>query len=406
MFVKNANQKYRKIRQLPDTGLIVETPDITDTGFTVVLRDLVERRNSRFELTATAESPVQLARDSIAVIIAALVLDKYKFINYQFAISEAALSEAKKLTSAVITATEITEGASFPTRNGGALNFSGGLDSTAALLLFPDLQPMQIKYRVAAPDPTAPVPTSAGAPNLLTVTTNASEFIFPHYPVGYYNLGTLMYADSANIGYVIDGRIMTDSVNTFGFLDGFYPEVLQTSEAYGVKVLYPFTGLTKAGIWKIIAALSPDKLQQASEASGFITGNPLLAALRDTLKMLLRKAITGELIPIDAISPVDWESAKKGGSLVFYAMYILNRLGVKEASFLIDGIPEDAVQLATSLRLDFYERYDPKALKNIPDEFASSLLERFEAAGIELYDENDYAERAQVLALIAGQEEP
>jgi len=403
MFIRNANKEYRRIRQLPDTSLIIETPALTESGFTVVLRDLVERRMTRFEFTATAQTPVQLTNDSIAVIIAAMVLDKYKHINYQFAISATALSEIEKLTLAAVTVPEVLAETSPAPRSGGALNFSGGLDSTAAQLLCPGLQPVKVRRQAALSDPNITAPDGAEAPGLLTVTTNASEFVFAHYPVGYYNLAALMLADTAGIGHVVDGRIMTDDPYLFGFLDGFYPKVLPLpDEVRGVKILYPFVGLTKAGIYKIIHALSPDKLQPASAASGFITHNVPLEAMRNTLKMLLRKAIAGELIPVDVIAPVNWEAAKNGGSIVFYAMYILKRLGRTAASLLIDDIPEEVVQLATSLNLNFYERYDPRALKNIPEEFADYLLSRFEAAGIELYDEVDYAERAQVLGLIAG----
>jgi hypothetical protein len=51
--------------------------------------------------------------------------------------------------------------------------------------------------------------------------------------------------------------------------------------------------------------------------------------------------------------------------------------------------------------MDFYEKYDPNALRDIPRDFADHFLNHLQDAGIQLYTDADYAERAKVFEALS-----
>lgn len=85
----------------------------------------------------------------------------------------------------------------------------------------------------------------------------------------------------------------------------------------------------------------------------------------------------------------------------FYALYLINRLGLERAATYVKNVPQEVVNLARSLTMDFYEKYDPNALRDIPRDFADHFLNHLQDAGIQLYTDADYAERAKVFEALS-----
>jgi hypothetical protein len=275
------------------------------------------------------------------------------------------------------------------------LNFSGGADSSALRLLCPELLPVSVDFTGTDNPWEAAERIRFAQENSAVVKTNAHEFLFPHYPIGYYNLGSLLAADSEGIRFAVDGRVMTDTVRTFEFLEGVHPSALDLpDEVYGVKTLYPLVGMTRAGTQKIVSRLSADAASVIYAGVGCGENN------RRVLMALLDEATGGN----GGVGTADCADAMPYGAnrlLDFYALYLVNRLGEERASLYVKEIPREAVELAKSLSMNFYEKYDRRALAGLPADFAEYFAGRLEACGVEFYTEADYEEKAAVVEMLS-----
>ncbi|MCL2440471.1 MAG: hypothetical protein FWD14_01895 [Treponema sp.] len=81
----------------------------------------------------------------------------------------------------------------------------------------------------------------------------------------------------------------------------------------------------------------------------------------------------------------------------YLSMYVVKKLGIAGASRYIKYIPLEIEKFVEQFDLDFYEKYDINALKNIPLDFSEYFLNCLEKAGVQLYNDKDYEERSKVL---------
>jgi hypothetical protein len=390
--VMNANVKYRQMRGRLDTSVIIGEPRIDGFGFSVYLEDSISGESSRFELFVKSEKEVCVTKDLVAITLAALTLKKYKNVYFDFDVGESALREAELLTGALVGARSVRADEPRGLRPNRSLNFSGGADSSALRLLCPQLPAVSVDFTGTDNPWETAERIRFAQENSAVVQTNAHEFLFPHYPIGYYNLGSLLPADSEGIGAAVDGRVMTDSERTFGFLEGLHPSALDLpDEVYGVKTLYPLIGMTRAGTQMIVTRGAADAASAFQASIGVGENN------RRVLMALLDEAAGGENGGVDTADAAGAMPYGANPLLDFYALYFANRLGSEKASLYVKDIPREAVELAKSLSMDFYEKYDQRALACLPADFAEYFEGRLEACGVEFYTDEDYAEKAAVV---------
>jgi len=393
----NNNEKYLNVRSKPLTCVFVEKPVINDNGFSVTLHESIEGETADFNLQVFAAEPVQLTEDGVTSMLGALFANKYKVITFNYAVSETALEEVKLHTGAVINAPSVRQdGGSIPDRTACAIKYSGGMDSTALALLCPSLELISVKFASGNTDASQqgliPVIDEAFAglhERLTVIESNASDFLFYRYPIGFYNLGSLLCADGKGIRLSADGRIMTETFETLRSFVADNGLEFSLDTVCGVKTIFPLIGFTKVGSHKIVHKLNHqlyDVVSQSYAKPGKSYG---------LLNRLIKEAVSGTPMP----EPGEKISHKKLGS--FYVPYLIKKLGSKRLSEFVNDLPDSAAGLADSLSLDFYERYDRKALNLLPSDFAAFFEERLQDTGVVFYDDNDYEERRKVLEWFA-----
>ena len=392
--ILNANRKYQQMRNRLDTSVVIGEPSIDGYGFSVYLEEYIGKENKTFELFVKADEEIIITKDLTALIMASLMLDKYKYISFDFDIGRNTLEEIKAITKArEITVRSLRADNERQGRENWTVNFSSGVDSTALHLICPELIRVSIDFTGTDNSWDAAGREMFTEVNSRVVKTNAHEFLLPHYTIGYYNLASLLRADSDKIRYAVVSRIMTDSIRTMQTLEKNEPAVSDfPDEIYGVRVLYPLSGMTKIGTQSVAAKLAPENYKRTIEASVFGDGQKVQS------RLLIDECLTGEsrdiTLSVEASPPL-----KYGDNPLFdfYVFYFINRLGEAKASTFVNEIPQEVVDTAKALKLDFYEKYDPRALENIPRDFAEHFLTHLIDAGIELYTDEDYAERSQIV---------
>ena len=100
----------------------------------------------------------------------------------------------------------------------------------------------------------------------------------------------------------------------------------------------------------------------------------------------------------DLLDPKLQEIVPFGTNLAkdFLALYIIKHRGVEWAEKTLSDIPQDAIRLAKCLKLDFYERLNPRFLVTIPENLKPYYTKRLKLAGIYLYEAVDWDEFKQV----------
>jgi len=390
------NQRYLSVRSKLLTCVFVEKPAINGCGFSVTLHESIEGEVADFNLQAFAAEPVRLTEDGVTSMLGALFANKYKVITFNYVVSEAALEDVKRHTGAVINVPSTRQGGNMPDRTAWAIKYSGGMDSAALALLCPDLSLISVKFASgnidASQQDLIPVidETFVDLHKRLAVTeSNASDFLFWRYPLGFYNLGSLIYADSKNIQLSIDGRIMTE---TWGTLRSFVVDnrlSFDLDTVYGVKTVFPSVGFTKVGSHKVVYKLNRQLYDVVTQSYA----KPEKSY--GPLNLLIKEAVAGTPMP----EPGEKISHKKLGS--FYVPYLVKKLGLERLSEFASGVPDGAVGLAGSLDLNFYERYDRNALSLLPPDFSAFFEKRLKNAGVVFYDDDDYEERRKVLEWFA-----
>ena len=386
------NEKYFEGLNKKSKGkvtLIVEKPIINDRGFSVVLEEQKEKFNLHVD---SNDSDVKISFEQIAYMIAALVQQKYSFIHFKFEISRQALKDISEKTKAKIKADKINEKEYSLTRDKLSLNLSGGIDSATLYKLCPDLVPVSINFDTPSIEEKfeKKIHTKLGG-NI--IETNASEFLFPHFSNGYSNLASLFFADKKGIGYAVDGKLMSDCLETWDYISGkkFTPFQPHERESfYGVNILYPFLGFTKAGVYKLLYNLDPTLYNEVMEE--WLKALPMKSTAR--IRLLLDAVITGKVrkVELEKFANTPYNFSR------MYEYYLVKKLGIQETSKYIENIPEiEVLTLLEGMSMDFMEKYDREMLQYLPEKFRAYFEKQLKKAGVEFYSEQDYKERLILL---------
>ncbi|MCL2440470.1 MAG: hypothetical protein FWD14_01890 [Treponema sp.] len=249
------NKEYEKIIEKTNTNILIGTPDIGVNGFSVKLYECIDDISSDFELYVYSKDKVILSKDAVTLIIASLILKKYKRINIAYDVGENTLKEVEYLTKAFVTAKSIREDNIRIPRINWSLNFSGGMDSTALRYLCPELITTSTKFsnKDFLPDDIFKDSISS-----LNIVTNANEFLLANYSYGMFALSSLVHSDSLGIKYIISGKNMLDGWTGFNFLTGKTDFISESCSNYDTKVLYPIIGLNAIATQNILYKLSPE----------------------------------------------------------------------------------------------------------------------------------------------------
>jgi hypothetical protein len=392
----NVNEEYRRIRDgMINTNLIVDNPVITENGFLVLLKECIEGIFQFFELRVNSLIKIKIHKDMVASIIASLVLQKYKNIYFTFDVGRNTIEEVKSITGAGIMTESIRDDFERIPRDSWSLNLSGGVDSSLLTILCPELKLTSVSYTEPSLNEIASKPIFENL-NSLVVNTNVSEFLFPRYSNGYFNLSSLLHADHFKIKYAINGKTMFDGRETLHYILGLTDKLVfscdNDHEVYGVQVLYPLTGLSDIGTRKALYNLNKT-LYETIANSYFEKIAPLgkLSSEKTQQNFLHDFVITGKQRNIEYNLPLHYLSN------IYTFPYIVKNLPAQMSHIYLSGLDEESIAVIKKLDLTFYERYDPQALRDFPQDFKDYFLDKLKKAGVVLYTEKDYEERTQIL---------
>ncbi|MDR1754393.1 MAG: hypothetical protein LBR74_05740 [Eubacterium sp.] len=369
-----------------------------------------------------AEEPKMLSgfvnNDQAAYMIAALVLRKYVFIFFDFEVSRQALKRIEKITGATVTAASVTEnmndfnlgdtrqalslvgdssclGEALYQHN-FAINLSGGLDSAALFRLCPGLTPVSLEFDSPSPGELAArkMHRKLGG---ISVETNISDYVFPHFSNGYFNIGSILLADAYNISVAANAKLMCDGKDWWTFLKGDTQAFLETIEAaktniYGVKMAYPFLGFTKAGVHKLLYRLDPGLYDELMSDWFEYNRHDLNACTAARTRLLLDMVSTGKERESDWVMPMtSWNDHR------LYTYYLVKKLGAKKVSEYFYDVPNGIETFLKNISMDWMEKYDRETLKYLPADFRIYFEGCLERAAVEFYSEKDYEDRKNVL---------
>ena len=88
--------------------------------------------------------------------------------------------------------------------------------------------------------------------------------------------------------------------------------------------------------------------------------------------------------------------------LDFFSLYFIKNAGIDEASKVMAGIPDEAIEFANSLSLDFYEKYNINFLNSIPERFRLKFLQKLVECGIYPYNSVDWKEYFEVSEFLSN----
>jgi len=407
MKILQANKKYRDILEKKSkreiiTEIVIKNPVINNNGFEVVLIESINDEINEFTLFVKTDiDGMAVNHDQIAYILAALCRHKYNTIKFDFEISEQTRDDIFKRTKSGISARKFSKSKqSFKGRESFSLNLSGGIDSATLYELCPELIPISIDFTAGKQDEIAAKKIYSKLKSNIIVT-NASEFLFPHFSNGYYNLGSLLLADVKKIAASANSKLMTDDIETLRFLKDKNNKlsVLEEREIYGVETLYPFLGLTKVGVKNILYKLNPDLYEELMSdwfnenlKDAFTNNSARPARVRLLLDGIVRqdiRDIEDYLLPTFSFN-----------DNIIYTLYIIKKLGIETAKRYIDDIPDNVYPALDSFDMDFMEKYDQQFLEYLPKKFRKYFVSCLEKANVEFYSEKDYAERKTMLDLM------
>ena len=101
---------------------------------------------------------------------------------------------------------------------------------------------------------------------------------------------------------------------------------------------------------------------------------------------------------------VDHTNSREWGNYItndFLCLYFIKNAGIEEASKIMGNIPEEAISLADSLSLDFYEKLNGDFLVEIPDKYQKIIRSRLYELNIQDYNTNDYNEFNRVMEFLS-----
>lgn len=356
-------------------------------------KDLTKPERVYFEL----DEPFLPGNDAIAYMIATLCGDVYDEIVLGISIAKETISNIQKFTKAVVRAEVSDENnaeESLPAvsdRKKVILNFSGGGDSLAAKCLLPsETELVSIDFGTGFDREKNFF--EQFHPHILQ--TNFRQLKMEKNSWTFMGAGTILYSSYLNAAYYLFGTVL--EATTWNFLPGsnrIGPERIPPFSYMGLRNIRCVTGLTEVGTAMVVSYYMP----QFVEACLSSLSRP------GTIKRK-RKELLFEIVCSRYGRKTDFASTPvperkipfgKNFSEDFLCLYYLKHKGKEAAQKIVTDIPEEALLLASRLKLNFYERLHSSYLNksSFPDDqWRADYIKKAVAAGVLPYEEEDYRE--------------
>ncbi|RAP45573.1 MAG: hypothetical protein BZ135_05585 [Methanosphaera sp. rholeuAM6] len=337
------------------------------------------------ELFFEFSNKVTLTDDILAVALCTLCGQKYDYIYMDLDISEDVFQTIVDYTNSVLEVNNVlfkkcakNEG------NELALLFSGGLDSLSvySLLKNQNIMPLNIMsldfggvfareelfFRYFVPHTIRT--------NFVSLKLNRNSSTFMYVPA-------ILLSKTLNIKYNIIGDIFEAENHLCKRGDDC---MLRPLDISSIPLIL---GLTEVGTAMVSAYYSPELISFSLKSLAAFGGNKYL-------RKQFFVDIISEKYGIDLVyERMDGSNSVPFGKFFwidFYSFYLVKNKGFEEASKLIENMPESIIDISNELSLNFYERFNPLYLDEIPESLRPIFLERLAMASVYPYDANDFYE--------------
>lgn len=347
-------------------------------------------------------TPVIPSNELIAIACSTLCGTKYSEIEYDLPLYRKTIQEIEEFTKAkIITAWQIgllkKTSANIKrictkqkkTRTSAILNFSGGFDSLATLAL--------------VPGNTKLVSMDFGGWferekeffkefDTCIVTTNFRQLKYDRNSWTFMGVGSILLSDYYGAKYNIFGTIMEAARSQIRVK----PSGVDTLKTYpfsaaGMKDTRYSNGLTEIGTVLLMCHYYPTLLNRSLQS--LAAKNSEKRYRKQVLSQIVFRKFNYD-IEIDLIPPPTIEKIPFGSNLAtdFLSLYELKHVGLEVVNHTMSDIPQEAIQMAESMGLTFYERIHPAFIQTIPKRYRNTYLNKLKVAGVVPYTKLDYEE--------------
>ncbi|WP_434965054.1 hypothetical protein [Brevibacterium casei] len=277
-----------------------------------------------------------------------------------------------------------------------ALNFSGGFDSLAAMSILknPHLISLDFGGRFAREKQFF----QAYQPYI--IETNITELGLNRNSWQFMGIGSILLKDELRLKHYAFGSIMAGSLNRLlaGPLDQ-YNSGLWAANEVGMRRINPVSGVTEIGTLNILLSQHYHVIVDSLKS----LANPREDKFLRKWQMLTA-VVEARGYPVRLPEPATRKSKRKWGeskATDLSSIYVMSKLGPDEVAETYSGGIPNAIRVALPrLDLDFFNRVNPHAYHNIPDQLRGRFLKRLAEFGLHPYERKDWAAAEKVAELL------
>ncbi|WP_127541194.1 hypothetical protein [Paenibacillus illinoisensis] len=331
----------------------------------------------------------------VAMAISTLCGNKYNEIVINLPVGKSTASSIRDFTKSDVKTLDGKELKKKKSKN-LVLNFSGGFDSLAAKCLMPS------KTRLVSMD----FGGKFSREELFfkkfkpyTVKTNLVDTPLRKNSWSFMGIASLLFSEYLNTEYHAFGNILEASPGNFS--EGqFKSREFAAYFAVGIRNAPYVLGLTEVGTLLVVAHYMPEYVNDS--LASLANPGEEKRYRKQVLAMIASKRL-GKKIEIMELDPPKKPHFKFGQYFAsdFLSFYIIKYAGIEVASHTISGIPDEVVEVANNLKLEFYERLNTNLIVNFPQHLLGGLLKNISEAGILPYTEDDWREYTEVKRVLS-----
>lgn len=334
--------------------------------------------------------------DCVAAALSTLAGRKFGRLVFDFAISR----QAQEMIASTYDADVAFDGVPPPPRQPGsniALNFSGGFDSLAAKLLAGD----DIKLiSMAFGGAFAREETYFQTFDTIVCRSDLRAKGYHRNDWRFMGSASLLLADYLELGVIAFGTIFEASPWNYRPPRAAMSRPNGPFGAAGTANTSWVAGLTELGTAMIMLTYQPDAIAPALTSLA-MPGSEKYFRKQLLLKLAARRLKLKDDFAGELKLPKEKYQFGSGFTTDFLLPLILQHYGMDFMSQAIAGVPDDPL-LKEAMRSDlsFYFKLNPNLLNDIPVPMRPLILQRGYAAGIEPFNETDFASYRKVRTLL------
>lgn len=334
----------------------------------------------------------------IAIALSTLCGTKYDYIYIDLIINEGLKEKISFFTQSIVETKDInTEEFINKNNDNIALNFSGGLDSLSAKYLFGDYAEL-ISIAFFGNEYNF---FKKFSPHI--IDTNFRQLGYAENHWTFMGVGAILLSDALNLRYHTFGTIL-EAFHLHATLDysskeSFIEPPFQLAGLNDIKLIQ---GLTEIGTALISSTVYPYLIND-SLISLSMPGTEKRYR-KQLIIQILKKKFNLNNIYVELTEPPAEENRLKWGSFFaidFLVLYILKYAGINETNNIMLNIPNEVIEFVENHRLDFYEKFNPNFLNNIPNSLKKEVTRNLLNANIFMYNQRDFNELNEVIKFLS-----